>query len=115
MTGAQNRRAVVQTLAAGACLAAIGFVAAGAPPAARLIAVVTVFTLAPGAAIVPALQPRSVAGELGLVIATSLASVALVAQAMLWLGWWDPDAATYAVAGVCLAALCGQAVRARRP
>ncbi|TMM01304.1 MAG: hypothetical protein E6G10_13420 [Actinobacteria bacterium] len=114
MTGAQHRRAVVQAVAAVACVAAIALVAVSAAPAARLIAVLGVFTLAPGAAIVPALQPRSVAGELGIVIATSLASVALVAQAMLWLGLWSPDAATYAVAGVCLAVLCARAIRARR-
>ena len=83
-----------------ACIAAPLALALGLPPALRLAAVLALFCLAPGTAILKALRGSP---ELGLVLGASLAVSALIAQSMLWLGAWWPDAAVYLLAGSCLA------------
>jgi GT2 family glycosyltransferase len=82
-----------------ACLAAPIAVALGLPPAIRFVAVLALFCLAPGRALVEALRGSP---EPGLVVGASLAVSALIAQSMLWSGVWWPDALLYALAAVCL-------------
>ena len=102
------------TVAAIACVAAPLTVALGLPSGIRLFAVLALLCTAPGVALLRALRGRP---EPGLVIATSLACSALVAQSMLTLGAWWPRTFLYLVAAVCLSALLvGTRVgRLRRP
>lgn len=95
-------------VAAAACVLAAASIAVGAPPALRAPAVIVLFVIAPGAAV---LGPRC--GELGLVAALSLSIDALGAQIVLWLGW-HPRPATYVLALVCLAGLLVRMPAARR-
>ncbi len=92
-------------VATAACVVAPVLVAAGVESFVTLIAVVLLLGVAPGAAVLPLLAPRGRALELGLVVGLSLAVSTLVAQAMLILGLWRPEAATYVVAALCLPAL----------
>jgi GT2 family glycosyltransferase len=88
--------------AAIACIVAPLAVALSLPAAIRLPAVLALLCTAPGASLVHALRGRP---EPGLVIATSLALSALVAQSMLWLGTWWPSTFLYVLAAVCLSVL----------
>jgi GT2 family glycosyltransferase len=94
----------VAVMAAAACVLAPLLVAAGAPAAMRLPAVLALICLAPGAALLVALRARI---EAGLVVGLSLAATALAAQSMLWLGIWSPDGALYALTAFCAVPLLG--------
>ena len=95
-------------LAAASCLLAAALVAADVDSPARALAVLLLFALAPGAAV---LGPRW--AHPGLVVVTSLALGALVAQILLWVGSWEPITATYVLAGVCFPVLVVRLVRER--
>jgi GT2 family glycosyltransferase len=95
----------LRNAAIAACLAAPIAVAAGLPPAIRFLAVLALFCLAPGRALVEALRGSP---EPGLVVGASIAVSALVAQSMLWIGVWWPDAVLYALAASCLWALVSE-------
>ncbi|HEY1275153.1 MAG TPA: glycosyltransferase [Thermoleophilaceae bacterium] len=99
-TGPAGR--AVTVAATLACVAAPLTVALGLPAALRFPAVLAMLCLAPGTALVKALHGRI---ELGLVIGASLGAGALIAQSMLWLGVWWPDAVLYLVAAACLTVL----------
>jgi len=101
-----------------ACLLAPPLMQAGVHSPVRTAAVVVLFTLAPGRALLPLFSRRRFAHELGLVLAISLACCGLGAQLMLWLGAWSPSAATWALAMACLlliaASFAGPALAQRR-
>jgi hypothetical protein len=101
MTGTRNRRAL-NLAATAACIVAPASVAANAPSSLRLVAVLALFCVAPGAALLALLQPKDARVEPGLVIGISLGIVTVAAQSMLWLGAWRPELFTYALAGACL-------------
>ena len=101
-------------LAAAACILAPVTELAGLHSPVRVAAALVLFCLAPGVALLPRLSPRTPAVELGLVIGFSLAVCALVAQSMLWLGVWSPEAATSLLAAVCLTAMAPQLASAGR-
>jgi GT2 family glycosyltransferase len=99
------------------CVLTPVLVAIDAPGPVRLIAVLLLFSLAPGAAAVSVLQRREAEpkAEPGLVLGTSLALCTFLAWLMLWLHAWQPSAVLYALAGVCLALLVvGELSRSRR-
>jgi len=103
---------LLTALAVAACVVAPLAVALGLPSGVRLAAILALFCLAPGSALVTALRGRP---EPGLVIAASLGCGVLVAQSMLWLGAWWPEASLYLLAAVCLATLvAGSHIRPRR-
>ncbi len=101
-------RAPLLYLAATACVLAPATALADIHSPVRVAAALLLFCLAPGVAVLPLLSPRPAGLELGLVIGFSLAVCALVAQSMLWLGAWSPNAATCLVAGACLVAMARQ-------
>jgi hypothetical protein len=91
-------------------------VAANAPSSLRLAAVLALFCVAPGAALLALLQPKHARVEPGLVIGISLGIVTVAAQSMLWLGAWQPEVFTYALAGACLVPLAlSESGAARKP
>lgn len=98
----------VLVVAAAACVLALLTIAAGGPPALRVPAVIVLFLIAPGAAVLGAR-----CGELGLVAAVSLSIDAIGAQFVLWLGW-HPGAATTVLAVACLAGLLARLPAAHR-
>ncbi len=100
--------AALMVVAAASCLVAAGLVAADVDSPARAVAVLLLFVLAPGAAV---LGPRW--AHPGLVVVTSLALSALAAQILLWLGSWEPVTATYVLAGVCFPVLVVRLVQGR--
>ena len=102
--------APILIVAAAACVVAAVLVAADVDSPLRVAAVLLLFTLAPGAAV---LGRRH--GHPGLVIATSLALDALGAQVLLWLGGWEPVAATYVLAALCFPVLVLRLVRRPAP
>lgn len=87
-----------------ACVAAPLATGLGIPTVLSLAAVLSFMCIAPGVALVAAVGGR---GEIGLIVGLSLGAVALVAQLMLSLGWWQPKAALYALAAACLFTLAG--------
>ncbi len=91
--------------AAAACVVAPALVAVDVESLVTLVAVVLLVSTAPGAALLPFLAPRGAALEAGLVVGVSLAVSTLVAQTLLWVGAWRPEAALYVVAATCLPAL----------
>ncbi len=95
--GAPGRTATAA--AAFACIGAPLAVALGLPTAVRFPLVLALICLAPGAATVAVLRVR---GELGLIVGASLAASAVVAQSMLWLGAWSPEAFAFLLAIACL-------------
>jgi hypothetical protein len=97
-------------LAALACVLAPALSLAGVHSPVRVAAALVLFCLAPGTALLPLLAPRAASVELGLVVGFSLAVCAVVAQAMLWLGAWSPEVATYLLAALCLTAMAGRLV-----
>ena len=101
-------RLVLLLVAAAACVAAPATMLAGIHSPLRVASAFLLFCLAPGAAALPLLAPRPMSVELPLVLATSLASSAVAAQIMLWLGTWSPAAATCALAAVSLASVVAQ-------
>ena len=106
-------RRILLAVAAGACLLAPATVLIDVllEPL-RLSATLILFCLGPGAAGLPLLAPRRAGAELGLVLATSLAVVTLLALVMLMLRAWAPEAMTFVLAAVCLPAVAAQ-LRAR--
>ena len=89
-------------LAVLACVGAPLATGLNAPTGLRLAAVLGFMCTAPGVAFLAIAGGR---GELGLIVGISLGVVALVAQAMLSLGHWRPEAGLYALAAACLLAL----------
>jgi hypothetical protein len=108
-----TRRLVLVSLAATACVLAPLTAVAGIHSPVRVAAALLLFCLAPGAALLPLLAPRAAGVEIGLVVGFSLATCALVAQTMLWLGAWSPLGATCLLAAACLVPLTGQIVAMR--
>jgi len=88
-------------------------VAADVDSAGRTVAVVILFALAPGAAILSPLRVDSVAAELGLVVGISFAVTIVAAQAMLMFDAWSPDTATYVLSLACFAGLVWGLAHAR--
>jgi hypothetical protein len=74
----------------------------------RVSATLVLFCLGPGAAGLSLLTPRRPSAELGLVIATSLAAVTVLALVMLLLGAWAPGTLTLVLAVACLPAVAAQ-------
>ena len=101
-------------VAIAACIGAPAAVAAGAPDAVRMATVLALFAVAPGLALVALLGGREARPHVGLVVGLSLAVSVLVAQACLVLGIWDPEVATYALAGLSLAGIVAGAAPRRR-
>jgi hypothetical protein len=101
-------RLVLLVVAAVACVAAPATMLVDMHSPLRVAAALLLFCLAPGAAALPLLAPRPASVELPLVLATSLASSAVVAQSMLWLGAWSPAWGTCALAAVSLASVVVQ-------
>lgn len=99
--------------AAGACVVAPATMLAGLHSPLRVAAALALFCLAPGAAILPWVAARGARVELGLIVASSLALSALVAQVMLWLGAWRPTAATCLLAAACAVPIGAQLLRGR--
>jgi hypothetical protein len=62
------------------------------------------FTLAPGAAILPFIGSRGDGLSLGLVVGASLGISTVLAQCMIW-ATWEPVAAAYGLAGLCIPAI----------
>jgi len=87
------------------CAAAPAVVAAGAPPAARLAAVLAFVAIVPGTALLSPWLRRGLRPAPGFVAAAGLAVSVLAAQAMLWAGVWSPLAGLRALAGGCLLVL----------
>ncbi len=89
------------------CLLAPLLVATDAPGPARLIVSLLFFSLTPGVAALSLGRHQQSPPKLeaGMVIGTSLALSTLLAWLMLSLHAWQPEAALYAVAGVCLLTL----------
>jgi hypothetical protein len=83
-------------------------VAVSAPSVVRVPSVLGFLCIAPGCAFVTVVGGRR---EPGLIIGLSLATVAVVAQSMLWLGAWSPAAFFYALAAACLLGLASAAAR----
>lgn len=90
---------ILTAAAATACVAAPLLVALGAPAGPRFAALLALFCLAPGTALIPLLRGRA---EFGLVLGISLGASAVVAQSMLWLGAWEPKPFLYGLSFVCL-------------
>jgi hypothetical protein len=101
-------RLVLLFVAAVACVAAPATMLADVHSPLRVASTLLLFCFAPGAAALPLLSPRPASVELPLVLATSLACSAVVAQSMLWFGAWSPAAATCALAAVSLTSLVAQ-------
>jgi O-antigen/teichoic acid export membrane protein len=91
-------------IAAAACVASIGLMAAGAHGGVLTVALVLMLSLAPGAALLPFIGARDDALGLGLMLGTSLAISTIGAEIMLWTRW-EPEAATYGLAAICLPAI----------
>jgi hypothetical protein len=108
MDPVRRARLVLLLVAAVACVAAPATMLVGIHSPLRVASALLLFCLAPGAAALPLLAPRPASVELPLVLVTSLASSAVVAQSMLWLGVWSPAAATCALAAVSLASVAAQ-------
>jgi hypothetical protein len=89
------------------CAAAALLVAVAAPGPARLVAVLALLCLAPGAAVLPRR-----AAEPGLVVGLGLAVAVVGGQAMLWLGGaLAPALATYVLAGLAAPVLVARLAR----
>ena len=111
LDGARERMLASAALAAGA-FAAVATAAGIVPPSLRFAAVLGFMCLAPGAAVIARIGGRF---EPGLVIGVGLGIGTTVAQAMLWLGWWHPNACLYALALICSASLALQLWGTPRP
>ena len=107
------RRGPLLSIVAAASIAAPITALAGVHSPLRVAAALLLFCLGPGVALLPLLGARTPALELGLVVALSLATCAVLAQSMLWLGAWSPIAATCVLAGACLASIGGQLIATR--
>ena len=99
---ARHTSAGLGAVAAVACVVAPLAVALGLPGPLKLLAVLALMCVAPGAALITRLGGRL---EPGLVLGASLACCVLAAEAMLWLDTWWPKAFLYLLAVVCLGVL----------
>jgi hypothetical protein len=109
--GVGTRPALLVASAAGACVAAPLLVLFDAPPWARGPAVVLLFALAPGTALLGLLRPPGARMETGLALCAGLAVLVVTAQLMLWAGAWYPKLFVYVLAGVALAWLARSRAR----
>jgi hypothetical protein len=102
-------RRILLAMAAGACILAPATVLIDVllEPL-RVSATLLLFCLGPGAAVLPLLAPRRATAELGLVLATSLAAVTVLALVMLMLRAWAPEVMTFVLAAVCLPTVAAQ-------
>ena len=107
-------RLALLTVAAAGCVLTPLLMLAGAHSPLRVLAALALFGAGPGAAALPLLAPRGRDVEPGAVLGVSLAVSVLVAQAMLWLGGWWPQAATCALAAACLVSIAVQLRRLAR-
>jgi GT2 family glycosyltransferase len=98
-------------VALGACVAAPIAVALGLPTGLRFAAVLALFCLAPGTALMWALRGRA---ELALTVGVSLGVTVVLAQSMLWLGFWHPQLYLYGLAGICFPPLVSRVRLSRR-
>lgn len=106
-------RRTVLIVAAGACLfAPLTVLAEALLEPIRVSATLVLFCLGPGAALLPLLAPaRRASAELGLVVATSLGVVTVLALVMLLVGAWAPGVMTFVLALACLPAVWAQLSR----
>ena len=104
----------VRVIALLAAVTAPLLVAGEVESAGRTVAVVALFVLAPGAAVLSPLRTDSVAAELGLVVGISLAVTIAVSQVMVMTDAWSPDTATYLLSAACIPALAWGLVRVRK-
>jgi hypothetical protein len=109
-----TRAVLLVGLAAGVCVAAPLLVLFDAPSWARAPAVVLLFALAPGTALLGLLQPPGARMEAGLVLCAGLAVTVLTAQLMLWAGAWHPRLFVYLLAAIALAGLARSRARLSR-
>jgi O-antigen/teichoic acid export membrane protein len=107
----RDSRSLVVTAAVAACIAAPLLVHFDGPSILRFPAVLVLFCVAPGSALLQHLPPRQRPFELGLVVVTSLAVATLAAQSMLWLEAWSPELLLNALAGASLAGLAAALLR----
>lgn len=98
---ADIRGAVLAAGAAG-CVLAPPLMLARVDSPLRVVAALLLFCVAPGAALLPLLAPRSRGAELALVVGLSLAVCTLGGELMVTLGVFAPEAATSALAVACL-------------
>jgi hypothetical protein len=102
------------TAAAASCVATVVLVGAGLVPSLAAIALLGVFSLAPGAALLPLIGGRGDMLRVGAIVGVSLALSVVLAMTMLWTGAWEPRPAAVVLAGVCLPILLAHLVRALR-
>jgi O-antigen/teichoic acid export membrane protein len=107
----RDSRSLVVTAAVAACILAPLLVALDAPDFLRFPAVLVLFCVAPGGALLQHLPPRQRPFEVGLVVVTSLALATLGAQSMLWLEAWQPELFLHGLAGASLLALAAGLLR----
>ena len=100
-------RPPVLIAAAAGCALAPPLMLAGVDSPLRVVAALLLFGVAPGAALLARLAPRSAPVELTLVVGVSLAVSALVAQSMLARGIWSPAVGTCLLAAASLASIAG--------
>ena len=109
-----RHRAPLLIAAAAGCVLTPPLMLAGVESPLRVVAALLLFGLAPGAALLARLAPRSAPLDITLAVGASLAISALLAQLMLVPGIWSPAAGACVLAAVCLAAMAGP-LRALRP
>ena len=95
---------LVLLIALAASLASVAVMALDVHNGWSTLAVVLMFSLAPGAALLPLIGARGDGLSIGLVVAASLGITTVIAQVMLWAGW-EPVSAAYGVAGLCIPAI----------
>ena len=95
---------LVLLIALAASLASVAVMALEVHSGWSTLAVVLMFSLAPGAALLPLIGARGDGLSIGLVVAASLGITTVIAQVMLWAGW-EPVSAAYGVAGLCIPAI----------
>jgi hypothetical protein len=95
----------------------LGLVLTGAPAAVRVAPVLTYVAAVPGLACIRLLRPGDVATTAALGVGLSLALAVLVAQAMVYTGWWSPALGVAVLVTIASAASAAEIVRgmARRP
>jgi hypothetical protein len=98
----------------GGAIAAPVLVAIDATSPARTLAVVLLFALAPGAALLSRSAGGSGASETALVVALSLAVAIVTAQLLLAAGAWSTELAVYGLAAACAPPLALALVHPRR-
>jgi len=101
---ASHRTALRRGLAAGCALLACVLVAAQAPVDVQAPVVVVFLCVVPGMALVDLVNPDSLAVELSLSIALSVAVSGLTAGVLVYAHLWSPTAVVVIVAGISLAA-----------